>query len=149
MLQKAGANPPKLCICDHFVRDGVLQETIPISPKELKNANDAVCTQAGHIVESIVGYYLRGMPGIDVAWFPVRSKEPEIDFVVSLGMQRLPIEVKYRRTLDATADCDGLRTFTSKQHYEAPFGIVITQDEAGEVDEKIVAVPASTFLLLK
>ena len=149
MLQKKNNNPAKICICDHFIRNGVLQESIPISPEILQGTNEAICSQAGHVAESVIGYYLRSIPGVDVAWFPERRNESEVDFVVSVGMQRIPIEIKYRRNLSDKSDCAGVHAFLEKPHYQAPFGIVVTQIREGNLSDNVIAVPASTFLLLK
>ena len=61
-LTKRQAHPSKLCLCDHFVREAWLQEQVPIAPRQLANANEAVSTTAGHLIESDIGYYLKGIP---------------------------------------------------------------------------------------
>ena len=61
-LTKRQSHPAKLCLCDHFVREAWLQETVPIAPRMLASANQAVSTTAGHIMESVIGYYLKGIP---------------------------------------------------------------------------------------
>ncbi|MFN9294037.1 MAG: hypothetical protein ACK6EB_38640, partial [Planctomyces sp.] len=66
---------------------------------------------------------------------------------LSIGMKHLPIEVKYRRQLKP-ADLDGLRSFRGRKHYEADVGLVITQEQSGEVEDGVIAVPARTLLLL-
>ncbi len=148
MLLKKSDAPQKLCLCDHFVRNGVLQETVPVAPAALATANQATCTLAGHLVESIVGYFLQGIPGLDVAWWPARTDEPEVDFVLSIGMQRLPIEIKYSHRAPAHSDVTGVETFCSRAHYNAPFGLVITQDAEGPIGKHTFALPAASFLLV-
>jgi predicted AAA+ superfamily ATPase len=148
-LAKRQSHPPKLCLCDHFVRDGWLQETIPIAPRMLARADQGVSTIAGHIMESIVGYYLKGIPGLNVSWFPPRKNEPEVDFIVTMGLHRLPIEVKYRRGRPGTADLAGIQSFCGQTKYNAPFGLVITQDLSGRLDKHAIAVPAYAFLALR
>ena len=148
LLQKKHHHPPKLCLCDHFVRNAFLQEIIPIDPGELPDAGDPVATAAGHIIESVIGYYFMGIPGVEVSWFPKRAREAEVDFVLTVGDRRIPIEVKYRRRPASAERLEGVRGFCEKAHYDAPFGLVITQDECGAIDERIIAVPASTLLLL-
>ena len=149
MLAKKQSHPPKLCVCDHFVRDGILQETLPLDVGALKDCNEAVATQVGHVIESVLGYYLRGMPGLEVAWFPERATEPEVDFVLTVGTRRIPIEVKYRRSAPSSADTVGLAAFCAKAAYGADFGIVVTQTAEGDLGNNLIAVPASTFLLLR
>lgn len=149
MLAKKQGPPPKFCVSDHFVRNGVLQETIPLDPEALKGCNEAVATQAGHLVESVLGYFLKGIPGLELSWFPERPKEPEIDLVLTIGVSRIPIEVKYRRGAADGAARAGIDSFCTKPAYAAPFGIIVTQKGEGLVADNAIAVPASTFLLLR
>ena len=149
LLHKKQSQPPKLCLCDHFVRNVWLQETVPLTPAELATAHESVATLAGSIMESVVGYYLKGIPSLEVAWFPQRPQEPEVDFVLTVGMQRIPIEVKYRRGGLQQDDFRGLHAFCDNTHYRARFGLVITQDIHQEIDERTLALPASAFLLAR
>jgi predicted AAA+ superfamily ATPase len=148
LMLRRQANPPKLCLCDHFVRDRWLQEVIPLDANELASLHPSKSTVAGHIVESTIGYYLAGIPGTDLAWFPERQDEPEVDYVVSVGTRRLPIEVKYKRGALNSADWRGLKSFLSEEAYNASLGIIITQVESGEVADGIIAVPAPAFMLV-
>jgi predicted AAA+ superfamily ATPase len=66
-----------------------------------------------------------------------------------VGEQRIPVEVKYRRRIEH-ADTRGLRAFMDKAHYNAPFGLLVTLDDApGSEDPRIVSLPLSTVLLLR
>jgi predicted AAA+ superfamily ATPase len=149
MNSRRGGHPPKLCICDHFVRNGILQETVPLDPAALKQCDNAVGTQAGFLIESILGYFLKGIPGVELSWFPVRTKEPEVDFVLTIGTSRIPLEVKYRRDTPGMAEVKGLESFCAKPAYAASFGVLVTQNAEGPIGDCALAVPASTFLLLK
>ena len=62
-------------------------------------------------------------------------------------MKHLPLEVKYRMRTNSS-DLDGLRSFLSREHYEADFGVIITQEHSGEIEDRILAVPAKTLMLL-
>lgn len=146
VLQKKQQNPSKITLCDHFVRNAWLKETIPVDPRELAKLNPAVACMAGHLVESIVGYKLKGIPGVELTWFPQRPKEPEVDFVLTLGVKRVPVEVKYQATL-RPGDCAAAAEFCSRPQYEARFGLIVTQDQAGKIGEHCIAVPASHLLL--
>ena len=115
----------------------------------LANANEAVSTTAGHLIESDIGYYLKGIPGSDISWFPARHKEPEIDFVLTLGLQRIPIEVKYRRRRPEAGDLAGLASFCNQTKYNAPFGLLITQELSGALGEQVVALPAYALLSVR
>jgi predicted AAA+ superfamily ATPase len=150
-LTKRQSHPSKLCLCDHFVREAWLQEQVPIAPRLLAQANEVISTTAGHLIESDIGYYLKGIPGADVSWFPAREKgqEPEVDFVLTIGLQRIPIEVKYRRAPPGQSDLAGLKSFCSQAKYNAPFGLLITQELSGLLGERIVALPAYAFLSVR
>lgn len=149
LLGKKQGRPHKLCVCDHFVRNGVLQETLPLEPDALKNCDEAVATQVGHLIESVLGYFLKGIPGVEVSWFPVRAEEPEVDLVLTIGTGRIPVEVKYRRSKPDKNSIAGIESFCTKPANAAPFGIIVTQATEGPICDKAIAVPASTFLLLR
>lgn len=138
----------KLCLCDHALRAAWLQEVVPLAPEHLE-ASPHLAELAGHLAESTAGYFLRSIRGLDVAHFPQRAAEPEVDYILTLGEQRIPLEVKYRRTIDYR-DTFGLRSFLEKVHYHAPFGILVTLDDPAPVDDpRIVCLPLSALLLLK
>lgn len=59
------------------------------------------------------------------------------------------MEVKYRRRIDPHRDTIGLRSFLEKTANNAAFGVLVTQDAVGVVDDpRIVSLPLSSFLLL-
>jgi hypothetical protein len=97
---------------------------VPLDPLSLERSPH-LADLAGHIAESVVGAYLGGIPHLDVAHFAERSTEPEIDFVLTIGETRIPLEVKYRRRIDPHRDTLGLRSFIEKAHYNAPFGLLV------------------------
>ena len=69
--------------------------------------------------------------------------------MLTVGLQRMPIEMKYRRRVDQR-DTMGLRSFIEKTHYNAPFGILVTLvDEAIADDPRIVPLPLSSLLLMR
>jgi predicted AAA+ superfamily ATPase len=139
---------PKVCLCDHALRAAWLEERVPLAPADLERSPH-LSDIAGRIAESAVGYFFRSIVGLDVAHFPERGAEPEVDFVLTVGEQRIPVEVKYRRVIQF-ADTRGLRTFIEHAHYDAPFGILVTQtDDAAIDDPRIVALPLSSLLLLR
>ena len=150
-LSQKQAHPAKLCLSDHIVREALLQEVIPISPSGLVGADEAVMTLAGFLVESCIGYYLKSVPGLGVSWLPSsnRNREPEIDFILTIGLRRIPVEVKYRRRPPASADMAGLQWFCGEKKYTAPFGLLITQEQSGLLDDNVVALPAYALLSLR
>ncbi|MBN1553251.1 MAG: ATP-binding protein [Phycisphaerae bacterium] len=143
---KRKKSPAKICLSDHALRASWLQEMIPVDPEGL-NANLHLCDMAGHLAESILGYFLASIPNLDVAHFPTRGAEPEVDFVLSVGTRRIPIEVKYRKKIDIHEDTRGLRAFLEKTVYNAPFGILVTlEDDVQVSDPRIIPMSLSSFL---
>jgi predicted AAA+ superfamily ATPase len=139
----------KLCICDHGLRASWLQEIIPLDKKTL-TANPHLQDLAGHIAESTVGYFLGGLPHLDVAHFPERGAEPEVDFILTIGEKRIPLEVKYRNRIDTHRDTVGIRAFLEKTAYNSPFGILVTMNDGVAVDDpRIVPVSLPSLLLLR
>lgn len=148
---KKQRSSPRLCLCDHGVRAAWLQESVPLVPSELANAPH-LATVAGHLVESIVGYYLSTLTGLDLAHLPEGPDQPEVDFVVTAGTKRLPIEVKYRRRVDGVRDTAGLISFLDKPANEARTGLLVCQPDAqlsGELDKRIAIVQLPDFLLVR
>ncbi|TSA07629.1 MAG: ATP-binding protein [Deltaproteobacteria bacterium] len=146
---KRSKGQPKLCLCDHSLRASWLQETIPITADGLRRAPH-LSDLAGRMAESIAGYFLGSIPNLSLAWFPERGAEPEVDFVITVGEYRIPLEVKFRRQIDGHRDTLGLRAFIEKTHYNAPFGVLITLvDKSPVTDPRIVSLPLSSLLLMR
>jgi len=146
---KSGGRPPKICLSDHSLRASWLREVVPLSPEEL-DRSPHLANLAGHLAESTVGYYLGTIPNLEVAWFPERPGEPEVDFVLTVGRVRIPLEVKYRRQIDPHRDTLGLRAFLEKTVNNAPFGLLVTlTDEVTVADPRIIALPLSSLLLMR
>ena len=140
---------PKLCLADHALRACWLQERIPLAPDALAERPD-LTTQAGHLAESVFGSATSLVAGLDIAHCPARGADREVDFVLTVGVRRVPVEIKYQRRIDPHRDTAGLRSFLEKTVNNAAFGILITQDASGVVDDpRIVSLPLSTFLLLR
>jgi predicted AAA+ superfamily ATPase len=138
----------KLCLSDHALRAAWLKEEVPLDPAGLADAPH-LADLAGHLAESVVGYFFRSIIELGVSHFPERSREPEVDFVLTVGDQRIPVEVKYRSRVE-DRDLLGLKAMIAKRSYNAPFGVVVTREEGpGTVDPTIVSIPLSTLLLLR
>lgn len=147
LKKKRGAS--KVCLCDHGLRAAWLQELIPLHPSGLDAATH-LADLAGHIAEGATGYFLSGTPHLDVSHFPERGAEPEVDFILSIGDYRVPLEVKYRRRIDQHADTRGLRAFIEKTAYNASFGVLVTMNDDVVVnDPRIVVVSLPSLLLLR
>lgn len=146
LKKRRGAS--KLCLCDHALRAAWLQEQVPLDPETLA-AQPHLADLAGRIAESAAGYFFRSIVGLDVAHFPERAAEPEVDFVLTVGEQRIPVEVKYRRRIDHE-DTRGLRSMLERSVYRAPFGILVVQtDDVPADDPRIVTLPLSSLLLMR
>lgn len=136
----------KICIADHSLRASWLQEIIPLTGD---STSEAEATSAGHLAESIVGSTLSTIHGLDLSYYPQRDREPEVDFILTIGQQRIPLEVKYRNNI-RKEDLQGITTFMNNKFNNAPFGIVITREDIAEPEkDNILFLPLKTFLLLK
>ncbi len=145
LKRKQGA--AKVCLCDHALRAAWLQEQVPLDPAELIQKPE-LADLAGHLAESATGYFLASIPHLDVAHFPERAAEREVDFVITVGDQRIPIEVKYRGRI-TPEDVRGLQSFIEKPVYRAPFGLLITRDDQRVTDDpRIISLPLSTLLFM-
>lgn len=140
---------PKLCLVDHGLRASWLQEHIPLAPDDLMQTPE-LTTLAGHLAESIFGSVASTIHGLDVAHFPERGMDREVDFVLTVGGTRIPVEIKYQRRVDPLRDTLGIRSFLEKSVNNAPFGVIVTQDYAAPVDDpRIISLPLSTFMMLR
>ena len=141
--------PAKICLSDHSLRASWLQEIVPLDAQGL-NANPHLTDLAGHLAESVLGYFLASIPNLELAHFPARGAEPEVDFVLTLGTRRIPIEVKYRRRIDPHDDTRGLRAFIEKTVYNAPFGLLVTLEDGVQVpDPRIIPISLSALLWMR
>jgi predicted AAA+ superfamily ATPase len=139
----------KICLCDHGLRASWLQEVIPLDVEGLRQSSH-LSDLAGHIAESATGYFLGGVPHLDLAHFPERGPEPEVDFILTIGENRIPLEVKYRQHIDPHRDTVGLRAFIEKRVYHAPFALLVTMlDDVSIPDPRIVPVSLPSLLLLR
>ncbi|MFH0939223.1 MAG: AAA family ATPase [Planctomycetota bacterium] len=139
----------KLCLCDHALRAAWLQEIIPLDPQAL-DRQPHLSDLAGHVAESVTGYYLASLTGLDVAYKPEYQDDPEVDFVLTIGEKRIPIEIKYRRIIDPLRDTLGLRLFLEKANNNAPFGLLVTRDDATVInDPRIVCLPLKSLLMVR
>lgn len=105
---------------------------------------------AGRIAESVVGATLSTIPQLDLAHLPKRGGDPEVDFVLTIGTKRIPLEIRYQRRIDPLADTESLRTFLEKSVNNAPFGLLICQTDIEPIDDpRIVCLPLSSLMLLR
>jgi len=148
-LRKKGRSAYKLCLCDHALRASWLREKVSLEPFKLQQ-EPAQADLAGRLAESIVGYFLANFPHLAVNHLPAAGGRPEVDFVLTIGARRIPVEVKYRRRIDADEDTRGLRAFIEKTVHNAPFGVLVTMlDEVRVRDPRIEVVPLPSLLLMR
>lgn len=133
----------KICICDHALRASWLKEIISLINPEPHNMD-----LAGHIVESLIGYFLSSIEGVGLSYFPAREGEPEVDYIIQVGDGRIPIEVKYRNEPLRTKCLEGLHAFLRNRLYNAQFGLILTKDTSA-IQDNIIAVPVKRFLLMR
>lgn len=146
---KKKASSPKICLTDHALRASWLHEEVPLVAEGLADL-PALATMAGYLAESVVGATLSTINALALNYSPERKDQRELDFVMTIGTKRIPIEVKYQRSPDPVRDTQGLRSFIDKVVNNAPFGLLITQRDS-EVDfgPKVLALPLSTLMLLR
>jgi len=146
---KKARGQPKICILDLGLRASWLEEVVPLDPRGLERSPHLV-DLAGHLAESAVGAFLAGLPHLDLAHFPQRPTEPEVDFVLTIGERRIPLEVKYRRGVDPHRDTLGLRSFIERSHYNAPFGLLVTMhDDVVVPDPRIIPIALPSLLWMR
>ncbi|MCX7650092.1 MAG: AAA family ATPase [Flavobacteriales bacterium] len=144
---KKKRSDPKICLADHGLRSSWLKEYVPLE-FENDEANQDMATIAGYLAESIVGALFSSIGGLDLSHLPGKGQELEVDFVITLGDQRIPIEVKYRNSIKSE-HYKGLQSFMDKQINRAPFGLLITKNETESIDERIITIPLKHFLILR
>ncbi|MGE5549182.1 MAG: DUF4143 domain-containing protein [Bacteroidota bacterium] len=138
----------KLCLRDHAIRAAWLQESVPLAPAVLDRVPH-LHDLAGRIAESTAGYFFASLTGLSVAHLPERASEPEVDFILTIGERRIPVEVKYRPAVDPR-DTLGLRVFIEKAVNNAPFGLLITRgDTPAAADPRIITVPLPSLLVVR
>lgn len=98
---------------------------------------------------SVVGYMFSSLPGVQVAHLPARSTEPEVDFVLTVGDARIPVEVKYQTRISLSRDAQNIMSFLARTVNNASFGLLITQAEWEVADLPIVAVPLKHLLMMR
>lgn len=138
----------KVVLCDHALRAAWLQEVVPLDNEGLTDAPH-LADLAGRIAESVAGHFFKSIINLGVHHFPERGAEPEVDYILTIGDQRIPVEIKFRQRIDY-GDTRGLRAFVEKAVYNAPFGVLVTRsDEYVSDDPRIVAVSLPSLLLMR
>jgi len=138
----------KICLADHGLRASWLQESTPLDLKNFLN-NEDLFTLSGYIAESIVGTLFSSISGLNVAHLPADNRDPEVDFVLIVGDQRIPVEIKYRNRIK-NEHIKGLKWFMDKPVNRASFGLLICKNDDEIIDdERVIPVSLSTLLLMR
>lgn len=106
--------------------------------------------ETGLLAESIAGDHTRRLwAALDVGALPEMphywrsDRGDEVDIVIDLHGKPVPIEVKYRRQVEAS-DLRGLSRFADK--FGSRVALALTQDHARLVDGRIVCIPLWLYL---
>jgi predicted AAA+ superfamily ATPase len=147
MRLKKRRGAPKFCLSDHALRAAWLNEVVPLDVAGLERAPEQQ-DLAGRVAESTAGYFLAGL-GLPVTYLPPRASSPEVDFLLTAGDHRVPIEIKFRRSIVPERDTLGLTAFLSKKVHRASVGVLVTQTDMVEaMPDRTVAVPLKALLLV-
>ena len=135
--------PVKITLTDLGVRNAIIRG----APSLLESAPDVV----GPLVETLVQTVIRD---VDLAVHFARERlDPkdrrsaftEVDFVAErTDGAVLPIEVKFRRTIDRD-DVLGLARFIER--HGSQWGLLVTRDTYRAVENKVLQIPLCEFLL--
>ena len=138
----------KICLADHALCASWLQERVSLA-LDAVGAGPEITTLAGHIAQSGLGTTASVIRGLEIHRVPMPPREPDLDFVLEVGDQQIPVQVNYRRNSDPVRDARGIRAFVENPAKRAPFGLLITRADGPAInDPRIVAMPLSTFMLL-
>ena len=110
---------PKLCLADHALRACWLQEQVPLAPDALAECRE-LTTRAGHLADSVFDSAACTIARLHVAHLPSRGTDREVDFVLTVGIRRVPVEIKYQRRIDPYRDTLALRSFLEKTANKPP-----------------------------
>ena len=143
---RSGFGHRKICVADHGLRASWLGEVVPLGGPGL-DRSPHLADLAGRVAESTVGAFVADVRQVRLHHLPERSAEPEVDFVITAGEYRIPLEVKFRRRIDPHRDTRDLRSFLETTAYNAPFRVLVTRGEDVEVDDPRI-IPVSLRALL-
>ena len=108
--------------------------------------------EAGMMAETVAGDHTRRLwqrlapaSAAPMPHFWHGGSGAEVDLVIKLRRQPIPIGVKYRRRVEAP-DLKGLLRFSDK--FGPPVGIAVTRNESRIIRDKIVAVPMWLYLCM-
>jgi predicted AAA+ superfamily ATPase len=72
--------------------------------------------------------------------------DAEVDMILTQGLEHIPLEIKYKRTLNAR-DASGIKAWMVKHAAQTPVAYIIyCGDQVVQLDEKIWGIPDHYFL---
>src|SRR3990167_7524375 len=102
--------------------------------------------ERGRIAETLAHNVIRLFPGVsDVSYYREPSGKQEVDFVVRVGSQMIPIEIAYKNQTDSHHS-DSMRAFLEVHGKQNNFGILVTKED-WKIEQPILEMPLSMFLL--
>lgn len=102
--------------------------------------------ERGRVAETLAHNVIRLFSGIsDVSYYREPSGKQEVDFVVRVGSQVVPIEVAYQNQID-NQHRSSLSAFLEAHGKQNSFGLLITR-EGWKIEQPIIEMPLSLFLL--
>ncbi len=117
-----------------FVDVGLLAAMADLDAKTILQRNDIFTEFKGALTEQYVCQQLISQVGITPYYWSAESSSGEVDFVIQLNGQVLPIEVKAEENLNAKS----LKSFVSK--FNLPYGIRTSMADYRE-QEKLINLP--------
>jgi predicted AAA+ superfamily ATPase len=129
-----------------FVNDAGIRNVSASVFDEQTLTNDS---QIGKIIETVIADHTRRLRfNLEASAFPSLfywRENFEVDFVIDPFNKKLPIEVKYRHSIDESADLQGLRAFGRK--FRPPLSLVVTKDSIS-IKGSTTMIPAWLYLLM-
>jgi len=103
--------------------------------------------ERGRIAETLAHNVIRQFPGVsDVSYYREPSGKQEVDFVVRVGSQMIPIEIAYQNQLDSKHRVT-IRAFLEAHGKPNGFGVLVTKED-WKIEQPILEMPLSLFLLM-
>ncbi|HKU49649.1 MAG TPA: ATP-binding protein, partial [Nitrososphaera sp.] len=128
-----------------FINDSGIRNVSAAVFDEQTVADD---NEMGRIVETVMGDHTRRLrSNLEATAFPSLfywRETFEVDFIIDPFSKVLPVEVKYRHSIDES-DLQGLRAFGRK--FSPPLTLVITKDRIS-IQGSTVMIPAWLYLLM-
>lgn len=102
--------------------------------------------ERGRIAETLVHNVIRLFPGVsDISYYREGSGKQEVDFIVRVGSNLMPIEVAYKNQIDEHHR-NSMRIFLQTHGKQNDFGVLVTKENWGQ-SMPLLEMPLPIFLL--